>query len=69
MNCPYCQSVNIRVVETLNGKNNEIYRRRKCWDCNSLFRSIEVIDKSKKVFKTGYSEAMKRKRGQINAED
>jgi transcriptional regulator NrdR family protein len=56
-------------VETLNGKNNEIYRRRKCWDCNSLFRSIEVIDKSKKVFKTGYSEAIKRKRGLINAED
>jgi transcriptional regulator NrdR family protein len=56
-------------METLNGKNNEIYRRRKCWDCNSLFRSIEVIDKSKKVFKAEYSEAVKRKRGLINAED
>jgi transcriptional regulator NrdR family protein len=56
-------------METLNGANNEIYRRRKCWDCNSLFRSIEVIDKSNKVFGTGYSKAMKRKRGTNYAED
>lgn len=65
MNCPKCNSLNIKVMETINGLNNEIHRRKKCIDCSLVFRSIEVIDLSGKVFEKEYRSALKNKNRSI----
>lgn len=62
MVCPNCQSANIKVVDTIHGVKNEIHRRRRCIDCNFVFRSIEVIDRFGMVFEKEYYQALKNKK-------
>ena len=61
MNCPYCKSNQIRVIDTMCGCD-EIYRRRKCYDCGKTFRTIEMHDDGTNEFSARYYAAMKRKR-------
>lgn len=70
MRCPHCDSDNIRVVDSLPGAKNTIYRRRKCKDCNGLFHTVEIIDDGQNpAVAKGYSAAMKRKNTRRNKED
>lgn len=61
MNCPKCGSENIRVVDTINGLQNDIYRRRKCSDCKSTFRTVEIVGGESRIFNTGYSAAIEKR--------
>lgn len=40
MNCPYCQSDKLKVLDT-NDKRGEIRRRRECLSCGQRFSTIE----------------------------
>ena len=62
MKCPHCCSENIGIVDTLPGASNTQYRRRKCKDCNGLFRTVEIVDNGSPSFKQGYYLAERRKR-------
>lgn len=45
MRCPYCGSLNDKVIESRTMANGEsIRRRRECLDCNFRFTSYERID-------------------------
>lgn len=47
MNCPFCQSSQIIVVNSRSTKKNtQIWRRRKCQTCGLLFTTYENIDLS-----------------------
>lgn len=47
MNCPFCDSTQVLVVNSRPTKNNtQIWRRRKCFDCHKLFTTYENIDLS-----------------------
>ncbi len=41
MNCPICESINIKVSDTRRNGTKQ-YRRRKCLDCEYLFTTYEV---------------------------
>ncbi len=42
MLCPKCNSHNVNVVDVVKIEQlNEIYRKRKCHDCNYMFYTIE----------------------------
>jgi hypothetical protein len=43
MHCPNCNSTRIRVVDTLPGVANNVFRRRKCVDCGAVFKSVEIM--------------------------
>ena len=62
MNCPHCKSNQIRVMDTMCW-NDEIYRRRKCYDCGKTFRTKEIHDDGSAEFSTNYYAAMKKKAG------
>ena len=45
MRCPFCSSSQIAVTNSRpTMENSQIWRRRKCLDCNELFTTHEVID-------------------------
>lgn len=47
MNCPYCHKPLTEVVNTRATRgNSQIWRRRKCLNCNQTFTTHEVIDLS-----------------------
>ena len=61
MTCPNCGSENVCVRETMHGSGGKIYRRRKCNDCQMLFRTVEdVLDNTEQSNKD-YSDAAKKK--------
>lgn len=41
MNCPVCESINIKVSNTRRNGTKQ-YRRRKCLECDYLFTTYEV---------------------------
>ena len=43
MTCPRCGSDNVRVLETIPGYESKVYRRRKCVQCDTKFKTIEDI--------------------------
>ncbi|MCB0413491.1 MAG: transcriptional repressor NrdR [Bdellovibrionales bacterium] len=43
MNCPYCQSVDTKVLETRSKQDNTIKRRRKCLSCHEKFNTVERV--------------------------
>lgn len=44
MKCPSasCRSENIKVKDTIHGSDGRIYRRRRCIDCGTSFRTVEM---------------------------
>lgn len=58
MNCPKCNSANIRVMDTAQGDDNATYRRKRCGDCGFRFHTVEehmprtlgAIDRCSKAF-------------------
>lgn len=40
MKCPKCGN-GVRVVDTFPTENNEVYRRRRCYECDYAFYTIE----------------------------
>lgn len=62
MRCPNCGSYSVKVVDTLSGEDDlSVYRRRKCIDCDTKFRTVETIDDGSEEFEKGYFKAMKDK--------
>lgn len=61
MTCPNCGSHNAYVMDTLPGFGTEIYRRKMCRDCNSRFRTVEVVDDGSSEFDKGYRDALYKK--------
>lgn len=57
MTCPNCGGTDIYVVDTLNGEDGYIYRRRKCRDCNTKFRTAELKIKNDMDLTRGYVDA------------
>ncbi len=41
MRCPYCKSINIKVIDTSHDNRNGIRRRRECEDCGQRFSTYE----------------------------
>jgi transcriptional repressor NrdR len=47
MFCPYCAHPNTEVTNSrLTKKNSQVWRRRKCTQCKSIFTTHEIIDLS-----------------------
>jgi transcriptional repressor NrdR len=44
MDCPYCGSDQIRVVETRSVEGSALRRRRRCLECKRLFSTVERLD-------------------------
>ena len=62
MKCPNCGSENYRATDTMHGPDGNIYRRRKCVDCNRSFRTVETVDDGSEEFKKSYREAYESRR-------
>lgn len=43
MQCPFCKSQQVKVLETRVQKEHEIRRRRECIDCKGRFSTIETL--------------------------
>ncbi len=52
MKCPFCNSNNIKVIDSREApETNAIRRRRECVDCQSRFTTFETIELSVQVLK------------------
>ena len=59
MECPYCHSLQTEVVNSRpTQKETQIWRRRKCEECNEIFTTHELVDLSNLIVvkKSGKSE-------------
>ena len=65
MVCAKCESYNVTVVDTIQGKHNVIYRRRKCRDCGNTFFTMEMEIVDNQFFREEWIEADKVKRGKV----
>ena len=45
MNCPYCSSDDLKVLETRDSQDNRVRRRRECLTCGRRFTTYEYIEK------------------------
>ena len=63
MFCPKCESENIRVVDTMHEPDNMTYRRRKCLNCGTNFRTVETILDDSEESRAAYRAAAYRKNG------
>jgi transcriptional regulator NrdR family protein len=61
MTCPNCGSDNTCVRETMHGTGGKVYRRRRCNDCRSLFRTVEDLLDDTEQSNKDYFEAVKNK--------
>ena len=61
MRCPKCDSDGIYVKDTMRAPDRKIYRRRKCAECGTIFRTVEVIDDGTEEFRKKYVEAIEAK--------
>lgn len=61
MICPNCGKGEIKTMDTMPRRNGETYRRKKCKNCNALFRTVEIVDNGTEEFSAGYYIAMKNK--------
>ena len=47
MNCPYCKSTKIRVMDSRHiEEENAIKRRRECEDCKKRFSTLEMVQEA-----------------------
>jgi len=44
MKCPYCESENIKTLETRNSPEDAVRRRKECGDCGRRFTTYEYIE-------------------------
>jgi transcriptional regulator NrdR family protein len=63
MTCAKCGSNKIKVMETLPGCHNNIFRRRKCTECDTLFKTVEIVIDNNEEMLRGYRETPRVKRG------
>lgn len=59
MKCPKCGSDKIGVNDTIPGGKRTIYRHRKCKNCGTGFRTMEVVDNGSDVFLAGFKIAQR----------
>ena len=59
MKCPKCGSNNLKVIDTISSLDDEIYRCRKCSDCDNRFYTVEfeveTNDKVIDIFKHAHN--------------
>ena len=58
MNCPNCGGNNLKVMDTMAGSDNRIFRRRKCANCDNRFRTVEIMDDGSYKFGQDYLDAV-----------
>lgn len=61
MNCPECGGNNLKVMDTMPDSDNRIFRRRKCAECGSKFRTVEIMDDGSDEFRNAYADAQMNK--------
>ncbi|MCL2134195.1 MAG: transcriptional regulator NrdR [Candidatus Bathyarchaeota archaeon] len=44
MKCPYCNSENVKTLETRDSPDNTTRRRRECVNCNKRFTTYEYVE-------------------------
>jgi transcriptional repressor NrdR len=44
MKCPYCESENIKTLETRDSTDNAVRRRKECIDCGRRFTTYEYVE-------------------------
>jgi transcriptional repressor NrdR len=44
MKCPYCNSENLKTLETRDSPNNAARRRKECADCEKRFTTYEYVE-------------------------
>lgn len=44
MKCPYCESENIKTLETRDSTDNAVRRRKECIDCGKRFTTYEYVE-------------------------
>lgn len=44
MKCPYCESENLKTLETRDSPDNAVRRRKECADCGRRFTTYEYIE-------------------------
>jgi transcriptional repressor NrdR len=44
MKCPYCESENLKTIETRNSPDNAVRRRKECADCERRFTTYEYVE-------------------------
>jgi transcriptional repressor NrdR len=44
MKCPYCESENLKTLETRDSQDNSVRRRKECGDCAKRFTTYEYIE-------------------------
>jgi transcriptional regulator NrdR family protein len=59
MNCPKCGSENVKVVDTIPGCHNNIFRRRRCLICSTRFRTVEITIEGDEQLTAEYRETPK----------
>lgn len=62
MLCPNCGSSQTRVYDTMPCSDGNVYRRRKCSNCNRGFRTIEIVGDGMTEFSAGFVKAQQEKR-------
>ena len=58
MKCPKCNAENVYVTNTMTSADNEVLRRRKCSDCDFVFKTVEVVAEETEEFKKKYLAAV-----------
>lgn len=55
MKCPKCEG-KVRVMDCVNARNNEVYRKRKCTVCGNVFYTREcVVDPDEEFIEEWYT--------------
>ena len=50
MNCPKCNSINVKCLDSRLRANNSVHRIRKCFDCNYRFTTKEILTEEYEAF-------------------
>lgn len=61
MKCPKCEG-KTKVIDTVHGSSNEVYRRRKCLECDHRFYTQESEAVNNAAFKSEYWECHRNNR-------
>ena len=67
MTCPKCGSENVCVRETMHGDGGKVYRRRRCNDCWTMFRTVEDVLVETEENHKDYIKAVKNKSALIKS--
>lgn len=53
MKCPYCGSINTKVIDVRIKETEKLKRRRECLDCNKRYNTYEITETALKELSKG----------------